>query len=85
MPGARLSRSGDCCISGPVKAAGTMTVEARADGAVVKATPKDLRLLDTVVVMGRIEKDEHGNVTVLADGWFRRERPALPDGLNWPE
>jgi hypothetical protein len=44
-----------------------------------------LRLLDLLVVKGTVEKDEHGNVTVVAVGWHRRERPDLPEGLHWPE
>ena len=28
--------------------------------------------------------DEHGNVTLLAKGWFRRQQPDLPDYVQWP-
>jgi len=45
----------------------------------------DLRLCDLVVVRGTIEKDEHGNVTVHAKQFFRRDRPALPDYVRFPE
>ena len=76
-----------CCIANDEKAENTVVVEAHgADGKVV-ATPEvpGLRLLDLVAVKGKLQKDEHGNVTVLASGWFRRERPTLRDGLTWPE
>ena len=76
-----------CCIANDEKAENTVVVEAHgADGKVV-ATPEvpGLRLLDLVAVKGKLQKDEHGNVTVLASGWFRRERPSLRDGLNWPK
>jgi hypothetical protein len=75
-----------CCETGEVRAAATLTVEVRGPGGKVRAgTMPSLRLLDLVAVKGRLEKDEHGNVTVVATGWFRRERPQLPEGLRWPE
>lgn len=75
-----------CCVDAGERADGTLVIEARgADGKVEKGAPADLRLLDLVAVKGKVEKDEHDNVTVVATGWFRRERPTLPDGLNWPE
>lgn len=75
-----------CCETPDVRAAATLTVEVRGpDGKVLAGAMPALRLLDLVAVKGRIEKDEHGNVTVVATGWFRRERPDLPSGLRWPE
>jgi hypothetical protein len=74
-----------CCTNPGVKADATMTIDVRgADGQVVKSAVP-FRLLDLVVVKGKLVKDEHGNVTVHATNWFRRERPKLPDGLRWPE
>jgi hypothetical protein len=68
-------------------AVATISVEARgADGKPLRADAlPGLRLLDLVVAKGKVEKDEHGNVTVVTTGWFSRERPKLPDGLRWPE
>lgn len=68
-------------------AVATVSVVAHgADGKPLKASGlPGLRLLDLVVAKGRIAKDEQGNVTVVASGWFTRERPTLPDGLHWPE
>ncbi len=75
-----------CCEPADVRAAATLTVEARGpDGRILAGAMPSLRLLDLVAVKGKLEKDEHGNVTVIVAGWFRRERPVLPDGLNWPE
>ena len=45
----------------------------------------ELRHLDTVVVTGNLTKDKDGNVSLDASGWFRRERPKLPDDLEWPQ
>jgi len=75
-----------CCIPKDEIIAATVLVEVREGGKIVKidALP-GLKLLDLVVVKGKRIEDEHGNVTVLADGWFRRERPELRDGLEWPE
>ena len=76
-----------CCIANDEKAEATVVVEAHgADGKVIpSASLPGLRLLDLVAVKGKLQKDEHGNVTVLASGWHRRERPSLRDGLTWPE
>ena len=76
-----------CCIAAEEKAAHTLVVEVHGkDGEVLEADSlPGLRLLDLVVVTGKIQKDEHGNPTILATGWYRRERPKLRDGLRWPE
>lgn len=75
-----------CCETPETRAAATLAVEVRgADGKVLRAAMPSLRLLDLVAVRGRVEKDAHGNVRVVATGWFRRERPDLPAGLRWPE
>jgi len=75
-----------CCVDAGERAKGTLAVEIRdADGRPKKGSVPELRLLDLVAVNGTVEKDEHGNVTVVASGWFRRERPELPDGLHWPD
>ena len=75
-----------CCESAETRTANTVLVEARgADGEPLAApTLPELRLLDRVSVTGRITEDEHGNPVLLATGWYREERPQLPDGLRWP-
>jgi hypothetical protein len=76
-----------CCIPKNELTAATLVVEARdADGKPLRAgSLPGLRLLDLAVVRGKLTRDAHGNVVVLADGWFRRERPDLREGLRWPE
>lgn len=68
-------------------AVATVNVQARgADGKLLQAASlPGLRLLDLVVVKGKVEKDAQGNVAVVTTGWFSRERPQLPDGLEWPQ
>ncbi|MGH7163339.1 MAG: hypothetical protein ACREID_07630, partial [Planctomycetota bacterium] len=76
-----------CCIDESKTNAMTIFVEGESAGGrvVPAASIPGLRLLDFVAVRGRLEKDEHGVVTLHASGWFRRERPNLRDGLQWPE
>lgn len=75
-----------CCVDAGERAAATLSVEARGtDGSVRAGKPSDLRLLDLVAVKGKLEKDAHGNVTVVAAGWFQRERPDLAKDVHWPE
>ncbi len=75
-----------CCEEEKAKA-GRLPVEFRdAKGEPVESDGKDLRLLDLVVVKGTLEKTESGGLLIVAtNGWFRAERPKLPDGLEWPE
>lgn len=44
---------------------------------------QDLRNLDVVAVRGRLVKAQD-EVFLHATGWFVRERPKLPDGLEFP-
>jgi len=77
-----------CCEDAGDRAAATISVEKRgADGKIMgQGTHLPmLRLLDVVAAKGKIEKDDHGNVTVVATSWFVRERPQLPDDLHWPK
>lgn len=76
-----------CCYPAEERAAKTVFVEARgADGEVREvATVPGMRLLDVVVVKGDLLRDEQGNVTVVAKGWYRRARPKLADWVELPE
>jgi hypothetical protein len=75
----------DYCCHVPDIAPNSVGVIVKAkDGSVASldAIP-ELRNLDLVAVRGDLVKDEAGNVTLEATGWYRRERPKLPDGLDW--
>jgi len=76
-----------CCLDQGDVNAKTLVVEIRgADGAPL-ATPSlpGLRLLDLVAAKGQLSKDDHGNFVLVATGYYRRERPALGDHVEWPE
>ncbi|MFO0932875.1 MAG: hypothetical protein U1E39_09205 [Planctomycetota bacterium] len=73
-----------CCIPKEELARHMIGVSVRAGNDVALGdVGRDLRNLDVVAVRGRLvkEKDE---VFLHATGWFRRERPKLPDGLEFP-
>ncbi len=76
-----------CCESKDTITGNSMFVEAKGSDGNTLATPAlpDLRLLDLVKVTGKLAKDEHGNVSIVADGFFRTERPKLPDYVKWPQ
>lgn len=76
----------DYCCEEPAMLEARMPIELRgADGLPVKDAELGLRLLDLVAVHGTLEKTEEGGLLlVVKDGWFRRDRPTLPDGLEWP-
>ena len=76
-----------CCESKETRLQHTLPVEARgADGRPLPTLGLgDLRLLDRVSVAGRLETDEHGNLVLIATGWFREQRPQLPENLRWPQ
>ncbi len=62
-----------CCIPSEEKAAATLMVMVDAAdgvGAIEAEEVPGLRLLDAVVVKGKLSKDEFGNVIVHAAGWF---------------
>ncbi|MGQ0615307.1 MAG: hypothetical protein ACT4PV_16370 [Planctomycetaceae bacterium] len=76
-----------CCETPDELKAKTLFVEARdAQGQVIATSSiEGLRLLDLVALEGQLSKDEHGNVKLVTTGWYRRERPDLRDGLEWPQ
>lgn len=75
-----------CHEWGPRRTAHGMRVEARdADGALVQTpTLADLRLLDRIKVVGRLAESE-GSLVLLAEGYWRVERPELPGHVTWPQ
>lgn len=77
-----------CCEDVDKCKAGDLPVEVRGtDGRPMAATPEQtgLRLLDLIAVKGRLETSaDGGKILVVTEGWYRRERPTLKDGLEWP-
>ena len=75
-----------CCLAADHVREHTVLVELHDDAGRPIATPAipELRPLDLVAVRGRTEKDEHGNVKLVASGWYRRERPAVGDHVEFP-
>jgi hypothetical protein len=76
-----------CCLDqGDVKEK-TLVVEIRGGDGAPLQTPSlpELQLLDLVAVKGKLSKDANGNVLLVAEGYFRRERPKLGDQVVWPE
>lgn len=75
-----------CCEEERAKAS-RLAVELRdAKGEPVATKDTGLRLLDLVVVKGTLAKTESGGLMIVAkDGWYRAERPDLPEGLAWPQ
>lgn len=76
-----------CCDSKDERVAHSLLVEVRDAAGKPLATPSlpKMRLVDKVKVTGKIIKDEHGNLVLLADGLYHVERPSLPDYIKWPE
>jgi hypothetical protein len=75
-----------CCEPAAVRTANSLLVEARGvDGKPLVSPAIGVQVVDRVAVSGKLTKDEHGNFVLLADGWFRQERPQLPDNVRWPE
>ena len=76
-----------CCESTDTRTANALVVEMRdAAGQPLRSgVAPDLRLLDLVAATGKLEKDQHGNFVLVADGWFRRDRPQLPAHVRWPK
>jgi hypothetical protein len=54
-------------------------------GSAAKGAIPELRNLDLVVVKGRLVKDKAGNVELAAVGWYRKERPAIPASVKFPQ
>lgn len=74
-----------CCIPDDKVAEATISVAAREKGEVVEATVPELRNLDLVVVHGDLVKTKDGSLRLDADGWFRKERPPTPKGVEFPK
>lgn len=76
-----------CCEPKEVRSGNSLLVEARGADGKPLATPSlgDLKVLDRVTVTGKLERDAHGNFVLLAKGWFKNERPTVPDYVQWPQ
>lgn len=79
-----------CCEDVDAVRGGTMAVELRdAEGNPVEAAKLGLRVLDLVVVKGRLEGTEAGGLVIVTDkGWDLRSRPDLgikEKLVEWPE
>jgi len=77
----------DYCCEAPDKIkAATISVQlVDANGKIVKLDwGDDLRPCDLVALQGKVTKDEHGNVTVVATKFFRSERPTIEWEVRWP-
>jgi hypothetical protein len=76
-----------CCTNPRALKRASLTIEVQ--DAAGRSVPEDamgLRLLDLIAVRGKLSKDEAGTLVLTSSGtWYRRERPELPDGLEWPE
>ena len=75
-----------CCLDADAVREQTLLVQLRDDdGAPIAGSlAPDVRPLDLVAVRGTTETDEHGNVTLVASGWFRRDRPTVGDHVRFP-
>ncbi len=65
-----------CCLTDKLPAASALVKFVEPDGSVVKHDVREvfeLKELQTVVITGTAERDEAGNLTVLADGMFVRK------------
>jgi hypothetical protein len=77
----------DYCCEAPAKLkAATISVQlVDANGKVAKLDwGDDLRPCDLVALEGKVTKDEHGNVTVVATKYFRSDRPEFNWEVRWP-
>ena len=76
-----------CCEDPDTIPEASLPVEVRdAKGEVVDVASGDIRLLDLIALKGTLEKTESGGlILVTRDGWFRRDRPDMPEGIHWPE
>lgn len=76
-----------CCTPNDKIAEATLgvSVPGPGDEPVKLAKIPEFRNADVVVVTGDLVKDADGNPRLLAKGWFRRERPKLPDTVVFPE
>jgi len=76
-----------CCDPAEERVANSLLVEVRdptGTPLAAEALPSP-RLCDLVKVRGELIKDEHGNLVLVANGWFQVERPEMPDDIRWPQ
>ena len=78
----------DYCCTPPARLkAASLVVELKdAEGKEVPVAASRLRLLDLVALAGTTSRDPSGALVVTTRGrWFVRERPDLPDHVEWPK
>jgi hypothetical protein len=70
-----------CCLDQTMVARKTLVVRAQEkSGTPVARKNLGVRSLDLVAVRGVLAKNEQGGIVLVArSGWFRRERPEVPD------
>jgi len=75
-----------CCTPDDEITAGVIPVAVKDKAGETVAHPRiaELRNLDLVAVKGRLVKEKDGTLAVEATGWYRRERPKLPDSIKFP-
>jgi len=75
-----------CCVAPDKVSANLIFVEARDEaGKPVKVEKlPGLRPVDLVAIRGTVERDDQDNVTIVAEGWHRRERPTFEHEVRWP-
>lgn len=85
MPGGCKTPWDYCCHKDEMLKS-SVTAELRdAAGRPVPVDGWGIRELDLVVVRGVLAKGDGSRpLLLIQDGWFRRERPDVPDGLKWP-
>lgn len=85
MPGGCKTPWDYCCHKDEMLKS-SLTAELRdAQGRPVPVEGWGIRELDLVVVRGVLAKGDGSRpLLLIQDGWFRRERPEVPDGLKWP-
>ena len=78
IPGDECPKPWDyCCETGKLPTATALVKVVDENGALVKANARDLldvKELSTVVVKGKAERDDAGNLTVLATGIFVKKK-----------
>jgi hypothetical protein len=75
-----------CCTPADELTAGVLAVAVKDAKGETVSHPRlpEIRNLDLVAVKGRLVKEKDGTLALEATGWYRRERPKLPDSIKFP-